>query len=190
MARRKQQSTSRPNKTGSTESPNASSPRVQSWRSGKRASGVRKETLRVAYEEIKFLREDLPREGESMDKNKCHFMTPENTEEIRILEQQELALWRGSASKRQAGWTRDGSVEETPAGCWKLRDSTEKWIQRRENSKSRSRKNPGKMPEWETTPWMVWMVLCRREGANTDIASNIRVETACGRERIRVCRVL
>ena len=28
------------------------------------------------------------------------------------LEQQELAFWRGSASKRVAGWTRDGSVEE------------------------------------------------------------------------------
>ena len=42
-----------------------------------------------------------------MDKNKSHFMSPENTEEIRILEQQELASWRGSASKR-----RDGSVEE------------------------------------------------------------------------------
>ena len=55
---------------------------------------MRKETLRVAYEEIQFLREDLLREGESMDKNKCHFMTPENTEEIRILEQQELAFWR------------------------------------------------------------------------------------------------
>ena len=73
---------------------------------------VRKETLRVAYEEIKILREDLLREGESMDKNKSHFMSPENTEEIRILEQQELAFWRGSASKRLSGWTRDGSAEE------------------------------------------------------------------------------
>ena len=32
--------------------------------------------------------------------------------EIRILEQQELASWRGSASKRLSGWTRDGSAEE------------------------------------------------------------------------------
>ena len=47
-----------------------------------------------------------------MDKNKSHFMSPENTEEIRILEQQELAFWRRSASKRLAGWTRDGSAEE------------------------------------------------------------------------------
>ena len=52
---------------------------------------VRKETLRVAYEEIKILWGDLLREGESMDKNKSHFMSPENTEEVRILEQQELA---------------------------------------------------------------------------------------------------
>ena len=73
---------------------------------------VRKETLRVAHEEIKILREDLLREGESMDKNKSHIMSPENTEETRILEQQELAFWRGSASKRLAGWTRDGSAEE------------------------------------------------------------------------------
>ena len=73
---------------------------------------VRKESLRVAYEEIKILPEDLLREGESMDENKSHIMSLENTEEIRILKQQELAFWRGSASKRLAGWTRDGSVEE------------------------------------------------------------------------------
>ena len=47
-----------------------------------------------------------------MDKNKSHIMSPENKEEIRSLEQQEVAFWRGSASKRLAGWTRDGSVEE------------------------------------------------------------------------------
>ena len=41
---------------------------------------VRKETLRVAYEEIKILREDLLREGESVDKNKSHIMSPENAE--------------------------------------------------------------------------------------------------------------
>ena len=39
-------------------------------------------------------------------------MSSENTEEIRILEQQELAFWRGSASKRLAEGTRDGSAEE------------------------------------------------------------------------------
>ena len=38
--------------------------------------------------------------------------SPEDTEEIRRLEQQELAFWRRSASKRLAGWTRDGSTEE------------------------------------------------------------------------------
>ena len=47
---------------------------------------VRKETLKVAYEEIKILREDLLREGETMDKNKTHFVSPEDTEEIRRLE--------------------------------------------------------------------------------------------------------
>ena len=66
----------------------------------------------MAYEEIKILREDLLREGETMDKNKGHFLSLEDAEEIRRLEQQELAFWRGSASKRLAGWTRDGSSEE------------------------------------------------------------------------------
>ena len=42
MARRKRQSTSRPNKIGSTENPNASSQRVLNWRSGKRASECEK----------------------------------------------------------------------------------------------------------------------------------------------------
>ena len=103
-----------------------------------------------------------------MDKHKIHFLSPEDTEEIRKLEQQELAFWRGSVSKRLAGWTRDGSAEEI------ARDSTKMLKQKGENCKRRSRGNQGKMPEW-TTPWMVWMVLCRHEGANTDIASNKRV---------------
>ena len=79
--------------------------------SAKRLRG-RKETLKMAYEEIKILREDLLKEGETMDKNNSHFLSPGDTEEIRILEQQELAFWRGSASKRLAGWTRDDSSEE------------------------------------------------------------------------------
>ena len=136
---------------------------------------VRKETLRVACEEIKILWEDLLREGESMDKNKTHFVSAENTEGIRILENW---LSGGDRLRRdQLGGHETVQWSKSPAE------------QRRENSKRRSRKNPGMMPEWETTPWVVWIVLCRREGANTDIASNIRVETACGRERIRVCRV-
>ena len=61
---------------------------------------VRKETLKVAYEEIKILREDLLREGETMDKNKSHFLSPEDTEEIRRLEQQELAFWREGRLRR------------------------------------------------------------------------------------------
>ena len=83
---------------------------------------VRREILRVAYEEIKILREDLSRKGESIDKNKSHNMSQENTEELRILEQQELAFWRGSASKRLAGWIRDGSTEEFAS--WRLEAQT------------------------------------------------------------------
>ena len=51
---------------------------------------VRRETLSVAYQEIKTLREDLLRKGESMDKSRSHILSPESTEEIRHLEQQEL----------------------------------------------------------------------------------------------------
>ena len=80
---------------------------------------ARKETVKVAYEEIKILREDLLREGELMDKNKSHFLSPEDTEEIRRLEQQELAFWRGSEeiswldTRRLEGnrWLDDGSPE-------------------------------------------------------------------------------
>ena len=32
--------------------------------------------------------------------------------------------------------------------------------------------------------------LCRREGANADIASNIRLGTICGSERVRACRMV
>ena len=74
---------------------------------------VRKETLKVAYEEIKILREDLLREGETMDKKQEPFLVsgrhggnPE-TRTTRI-----GVFWRGSASKRPAGWTRDGSSEK------------------------------------------------------------------------------
>ena len=99
---------------------------------------VRKETLKVAYEEIKILREDLLREGETMDKNKSHFLSVENTEEIRRLEQQELAFWRGSASKRLAGWTRDGSAEEIAGWTMEAQRLNKESRQRRENCKKRS----------------------------------------------------
>ena len=96
---------------------------------------VRKETLKVACEEIKILREDLLREGETMDKNKSHFLSPEDTEEIRRLEQQELAFWRGSASKRLAGWTRDGSTEEI-AG-WMMEAQTQQRSRSKEEKTSK-----------------------------------------------------
>ena len=111
-ARRTRRSTSRPNRIGSTEGPNASRPRARKLAEMQESLRVRKETLKAAYEEIKILRENLLREGESMDKNKSHIMSPENTEEVRILEQQELKLKRGAAAKRLAGWTREGSTEE------------------------------------------------------------------------------
>ena len=72
---------------------------------------VRKGTPRAAYEEIKKLRADLLREGESMDKNRSHFIFPESLEEVRKLEQDELNLRRGTTSTRLARWTRDGSTE-------------------------------------------------------------------------------
>ena len=79
---------------------------------GAREPQSAKGTLRVAFEEIKILREDSLREGDSVDKNRSHMVSPESTEEIRNVEQQELAFWRGPASKTLAGWTQDGSAEE------------------------------------------------------------------------------
>ena len=69
----------------------------------------------------------------------------DSAEETRNLEQQAKNLWRGTASKRFAGWTRDGSTEEIASwtsGC-------------------------------RTKVWMVWMALCRREVAIADIASKL-----------------
>ena len=113
-----------------------------------------------------------------MDKNKSHFLSPEDTEEIRRLEQQELAFWRGVGfeetswkdTRRFAGGNR-GLDDGSPETQQRSRSKEEKIARGdREGIKERC-------PEWETMPWMVWMVLCRHEGANTDIASNIRVET-------------
>ena len=71
---------------GSTWSPNASRPRVRSWRRCKRISESGKETPRVAFEELKILREDLQREGESMDKNRRHVPSLERLEEVRTMQ--------------------------------------------------------------------------------------------------------
>ena len=68
-------------------------------------------------------------------------MSLKNTEEIRILEQQELAFWRGSASKRLAGWTRDGSAEEI-AGWMLEAQRLNREVE--ENSKRRSRTREGR----------------------------------------------
>ena len=71
----------------------------------------KKGEFEVAFKEMKIVSEYLLQEGESMDKN-SHIMSRETTEEIRILEQQEIVFWRGSASRRHVGWTRHGSIEE------------------------------------------------------------------------------
>ena len=66
---------------------------------------VRKETLRVAYEEIKILREDLLREGKSMDKHKSHFMSPEKNSNPRATRidclgsAEEIAGWMMEAQR-------------------------------------------------------------------------------------------
>ena len=92
-------------------SPNASGPRARSSRRCKRVSRFGKKLCEQLTVRSRFS-EKMLREGESMDKNKSHIMTPESTEEIQNLEQQELNLRRRAASKRRAGWTRDGSTEE------------------------------------------------------------------------------
>ena len=86
---------------------------------------ARKETLKVAYEEIKILREDLVREGESMDKNKSHFLSPEDTEEISetratgtgVLERVDFEETCWLDTRRFVGgnrWLDDGSPESQP----------------------------------------------------------------------------
>ena len=47
---------------------------------------TRREALRVAFEEIKKLRTDLVQEGDSMDKNKSHVLSPESLEEVTNLD--------------------------------------------------------------------------------------------------------
>ena len=50
---------------------------------------IRKEALRVALEENEKLRTDLAQEGESVDKNKSHVLSPEYLEEVRNLQSPE-----------------------------------------------------------------------------------------------------
>ena len=85
---------------------------------------VRKETLRAACEEIKILRQDL------------------------------LEPLHVSGEHRRNSNPLDTTVQRRKmlAACWKLRDSTEKWKQRKENSKRRSRKNLGERLGW--TGWI------------------------------------
>ena len=73
---------------------------------------ARKETLRVAYEEIKKLRTDLVQDGESMDKDKSHVLCPESLEEVRDLELHELCLRWATAPTRMAGASRDATTED------------------------------------------------------------------------------
>ena len=79
---------------------------------------ARKETLRVAYEEIKKLRADLLLEGESMDKNKTRVLSPKSVEEVRHFELQELCLRGATASKCMVGASRDATTEEIAS--WSL----------------------------------------------------------------------
>ena len=116
----------------------------------------------MAYEEIKILREDLLREGETMNKNKSHFLSPVDNEEIRRLEQQELTFSRGSASKRLAGWTRDG-IAGWMMEAQRLNKEVEAKKRKLQETIERDSRKDARM----TMPWMVWMVLCRHEGAYT-----------------------
>ena len=142
---------------------------------------ARKETLGVACEEIKKLRADLVQEGESMNKNGCHVLSPESLEEERNIELQELYLRRATASKRMAGARRDPTVEEI-ANLSKEAERTALGIsgEKEGKSKRRPRKNPPRATSrCQTRAWTDWMDPCHHEGANVDIASNIRVGKCC-----------
>ena len=111
-----------------------------------------------------------------MDKNKSHFLSLEDMEEIRRLEQQELAFWRGSASKRLAGWTRDGSAEEI-AG-WMLEaqrlnrevEAKKRKLQETDHERIPERSQNGR----RLHGWFGWFSVVMRV-AYTNIASNFRV---------------
>ena len=111
MARRKRQSTLRPNKTGATENPNA---RVRECKVG----GVAREPQSAKRNFESVLRGDQDSPGgpaerrridgqkqEPLHVSKEHGRNP-NPRATRI------GFLEGSASKRLAGWTRDGSGEE------------------------------------------------------------------------------
>ena len=111
MARRKRQSTSSPNKIGSKKKSKrleSESAKLAEWQESLR---VRTETLRVAYEEMKILREDLLRIGIYGQKQEPLHVSGEHRRNSNPRATR-TGFLEGSASKRLAGWTRDGSAEE------------------------------------------------------------------------------
>ena len=135
---------------------------------------TRKETLRVAYEELMKLRTDLAQEGESMDKNKSHVLSLESLEEVRNLEQEELCL------KRVAGASKDATTKETAS--WSLeadRIALEISGTRAKSKRWSRRKALKTISRCQTVAWTDWMPLCHREGASVDFASNTRMGKCC-----------
>ena len=135
---------------------------------------VRKETLRVAFEEINILWGDLLGEGESMDKKQEPLHVSGRTR--KKFESPSNKKWLSGGDRLQkkiAGWTRGGSSEEIAGWmleAQRLNREVEAKKRKLQETIEKESKKDARMGDDS---------ICRREGANTDIASNIRVETAC-----------
>ena len=136
---------------------------------------TRRETVRVAYEEIKKLRKDMVQEGESMDKNKSRVLSRESLDEVRNLELQDLCSRRATSSKRMAGASRRNDGGDCQLKCGSRSNRVgDPW--KREKSKVLSRRNsPRTISRCQTGAWTDWVVLCHHEGARVDIVSSIRM---------------
>ena len=131
--------------------------------------------MKVAYEEIKILREELLREGETMDKQQepllvsgKHGGNPEaRTTRIGVLERIGFEETGWEDTRRFSGgnrWLDDGGPETQQ----RTRSKEEKTARDDREGVKESCQN-GRCHE------RFRMVLCRLEGAYTNIASNIRV---------------
>ena len=86
--------------------------------------------------------------------------------------------------------TRDGSTEEIASWTMEAQRLSQEVEAKREKTPRGDRERIHDERRQDVGRRFGWMALCRREGANADIASSIRMETPCGVERIRECKML
>ena len=84
---------------------------------------TRRETVRVAYEEIKQLRKDMVQEGESMDKNNSRVLSRESLEEVPKPRTAGTMLEKGNLFETN-GWSIETQRRRRlPAEVWKQIES-------------------------------------------------------------------